>query len=300
MSKFYKDIRSIQIKTGAFTLLIGVVLIASYLWLTNRINTRSLQEIKVDFADVSGLEIGDKVMYRGMEVGRVRNVSGTADLIRVTARIDARIRLKQGTKFVIGDSSLMGGTALNIIPGSGVGDLILSQVQLGEAPSGVMNIIERATATMDGLNALLGEIRRENGIVDRSENLLADAGSAIRSVDDAASGLSKDVASTLQGIDRLTKQINSVVNQQSGNVDQVLGSAPGTLANINQTLDSLQNLSGKLSNTMDGITGGQGTAGKLFADEQLYHRFIESMQNLDALLKDIKANPKKYVKFSLF
>jgi ABC-type transporter Mla subunit MlaD len=35
----------------------------------------SQYELKVSFPDVMGLEIGDKVMYRGMEVGRVKSIT---------------------------------------------------------------------------------------------------------------------------------------------------------------------------------------------------------------------------------
>jgi phospholipid/cholesterol/gamma-HCH transport system substrate-binding protein len=38
----------------------------------------------------------------------------------------------------------------------------------------------------------------------------------------------------------------------------------------------------------------------LLNDEALYHKLLRSVANLDSLALDIRAHPKKYVKFSLF
>ena len=52
---------------------------------------------------------------------------------------------------------------------------------------------------------------------------------------------------------------------------------------------------------MLGITeNGKGNLGLLINDEGLYRNLNESARKLDALIEDIKANPKKYVKISVF
>ena len=51
---------------------------------------------------------------------------------------------------------------------------------------------------------------------------------------------------------------------------------------------------------MDGMNKGEGTAGQLFTNDSLYINMNNSIASLDLLLKDVKANPKKYVHFSLF
>jgi len=40
--------------------------------------------------------------------------------------------------------------------------------------------------------------------------------------------------------------------------------------------------------------------GKLVNDEQLYNELMETTRALRDLLEDIKAHPRKYVKFSIF
>ena len=48
------------------------------------------------------------------------------------------------------------------------------------------------------------------------------------------------------------------------------------------------------------VKGGDGTAGKLVNDKALYDKMNKMVEDLDAVVKDFKENPRKYIKFSVF
>jgi phospholipid/cholesterol/gamma-HCH transport system substrate-binding protein len=48
------------------------------------------------------------------------------------------------------------------------------------------------------------------------------------------------------------------------------------------------------------VNSGEGSAGKLVHDQALYDKMSAMVDNMDALMKDIRANPRRYLKFSLF
>ncbi|NVO00969.1 MAG: MCE family protein [Geobacteraceae bacterium] len=48
------------------------------------------------------------------------------------------------------------------------------------------------------------------------------------------------------------------------------------------------------------LKGTEGTAGKLLNDREAYDKLVVMVESIDVLIKDIKANPGRYVKFSLF
>jgi phospholipid/cholesterol/gamma-HCH transport system substrate-binding protein len=48
------------------------------------------------------------------------------------------------------------------------------------------------------------------------------------------------------------------------------------------------------------VNRGEGTAGKLINETELYERMQRMLDDVNLLVRDIKDNPKKYVKFSLF
>lgn len=50
----------------------------------------------------------------------------------------------------------------------------------------------------------------------------------------------------------------------------------------------------------DRINRGEGTAGKMLSETETYDRLNRMVDNIDALVKDIKENPKRYLKFSIF
>ncbi|GAB1366266.1 MAG TPA: MlaD family protein [Candidatus Cloacimonas sp.] len=300
MKKFYPNLRSIQIKSGLWTVGIVIILIFGYLWLSGTLNLKNQREIQIAFADVMGLETGDKVMYRGMEVGRVKNIRALGDAIICTIRIASGIKLVSGSRFSISDSSLMGGKSLQIIPGNSNTALNPRQIQRGEAPEGVMELIGKASLTLQEIQELILRIKGPEGLLVNSENLITQAGSTLNKTEGMAAEVKTGLNATLEKVTQLTTELQELVQVSRIPLQNTLEASPVTLVRINSTLDSLQVLSASLQSTAQALNSGQGTAGKLMTDKQLYDNLTRSVENLDALVKDIKANPKKYVKFSLF
>jgi phospholipid/cholesterol/gamma-HCH transport system substrate-binding protein len=56
----------------------------------------------------------------------------------------------------------------------------------------------------------------------------------------------------------------------------------------------------QLNKAMTDINEGKGTVGALMEDKELYDSLVKATSNLSLLLEDLKANPKRYVHFSLF
>jgi phospholipid/cholesterol/gamma-HCH transport system substrate-binding protein len=51
---------------------------------------------------------------------------------------------------------------------------------------------------------------------------------------------------------------------------------------------------------IENLSKGRGTAGQLMTNDSLYKNLSSSLESLNRLLVDMKANPKRYVHFSLF
>lgn len=300
MKKFYPNIKSVQLKVGIFTVIIILLFIFSYMWFTNRISTRTHQDLMVSFENVAGLEVGDKVMFRGMEVGRINSVEHKGDKVVVSSRIYSDIRLRKGTYFTIDNSSLMGGMALNIMPGAEEEWLDLKNMQIGESSGGIMGIVSQAGTALHGLEELLSKLKQDAGMIDKGEKLLDDASGAVKNVDETVDALGQEFSLTLKKLDQLSANIDALLAENSDSISKSIDSAPQAIAGLQSTLDSLQVLSAKVNQTMGKLNSSTGTAGRLMNDDELYGKVLESIQNIDALVQDIKKHPKKYVKFSIF
>ena len=66
-----------------------------------------------------------------------------------------------------------------------------------------------------------------------------------------------------------------------------------TMNKVNATLNNVEQMTAKLNSN-------EGTLGLLMRDPSLYTNLSNTMNSANELLIDLKANPKRYVHFSLF
>ena len=66
-----------------------------------------------------------------------------------------------------------------------------------------------------------------------------------------------------------------------------------TMSEANKAVADLNVIVGKINN-------GKGSLGQLINDPQMYNNLNSAAGNLDKLMIDLKANPKRYVSFSVF
>jgi phospholipid/cholesterol/gamma-HCH transport system substrate-binding protein len=62
---------------------------------------------------------------------------------------------------------------------------------------------------------------------------------------------------------------------------------------------NIQALLAKTDAAIAAINAGEGSAGRLMRDQQLYESLNESLQNMRKLLEDLKAHPQKYLRYKL-
>jgi len=108
-------------------------------------------------------------------------------------------------------------------------------------------------------------------------------------------------ANIVLNLQDITENLNNnedVINEIFANFNAVSDSLAGldfasTLITTRNTLDDFNLVIQKINN-------GEGTLGQLLHNDSLYIELQNSSRDLDLLIEDIRANPKKYVKFSVF
>nr|MBK9650984.1 hypothetical protein [Bacteroidota bacterium] len=71
-------------------------------------------------------------------------------------------------------------------------------------------------------------------------------------------------------------------------------------SDLKKTIDNLEKTSAQLNDVLAKMNKGEGSLGKLMKDESLYNNLNAAASDLDKLLIDLKANPKRYVQVSVF
>ena len=67
-----------------------------------------------------------------------------------------------------------------------------------------------------------------------------------------------------------------------------------------QLYENLTQASSRLSAILQRVEKGEGTAGSLIRDEEMAKELKDTIRELKELTADIRKNPKKYFKFSVF
>ena len=103
-----------------------------------------------------------------------------------------------------------------------------------------------------------------------------------------------NLSSISSNLSKSESKINSILSNVSNITDSLSKSQlKSAIFNAEKSVKELNILLSK-------INQGQGTLGKLIKNDSLYINLNKSAENLDKFLKDIKANPKRYVNFSIF
>lgn len=229
--------------TGVFLLILVSATVAIIYWIGNFHEERNLYVISTH-ASVSGLIPESTVFFRGIQVGKVKNIKfdpNDSGIILAPIEVDKNIVL---TKGVYATLHLKGVTGLTQIELEDAGN-IDAPLQPGDNPrtriplmpsltDKLMNsgeeILKKADHIMARISLLLNDENTENigGILVNIKNLTAKLSDLQRSVDKALLGvpdLNKDARQTLKHINDLTNDLRKL----SGEINS-LGQKVGKLA----------------------------------------------------------------------
>lgn len=265
------------------------------------------------YDQVNGIQPSSAVVIRGFKVGTISNMSFNptiSDKIMLELSIKSKFRIPVNSRARIFSDGLLGGKGVEIELGdSGYflnnGDTLRSYMDkdfLEVAGSELEFFKQKAGALVEQVMETLGYINilleKNTGNITAATTNLADITASLRNIASAESGGMQDITSN---INLLTKKMNSSADK----LDHMLtgmGSITDSLqaADIPQLIHSLSYTAGQLSASIDKINNGDGTAGKLVNDPQLYDSLTKASESLNKLLTDIKARPGRYVSFSVF
>ena len=247
--------------------------------------------------NVSGLAMSAPVNIEGYKVGLVRNISYDVNSgkINVQIGIDNDIKLPKGTKAELA-SDLLGTATIALhldrtsqeyyVPGDTLpvkmSSGLLSSVEQDILPQ-VTNMLPKLDSILSGLNSVVN-----NPALTASVNRIDDIVADIEYSTSQLSMLMKNtIPSVVSNIDTVSNNLKGITAQLSEvEIAQIVSSVDSTLTNIREITDKMKDKNS--------------TIGLLLNDTQMYDGVVSALQSADSLLVDLKANPKRYVHFSLF
>ncbi len=206
-------------------------------------------ELQTQFANLSGLKVGSKVVVSGMDAGEVLAVQvppSPAEKFRVRFRVLSRFQtiLRTDSTASIQVEGLVGSKVLQIEAGSAQGGPAVSGALIpSREPVEIAAVIQQSVEVIQRVNSAVDDVeQRVLGTVDT----IGDVGEqSIKLVKDVGS----DAADLIATGKRSVEAFNAIVS---------------------------------------GVRQGQGLVGKLLTDDLLYDRLVKSSQELQATVANIR------------
>lgn len=305
-----------ELKAGIIALIaiIGFVVLFQFMKGRSLFTTDNIFYAKYD--NVEGLAQSAPVSINGLKVGQVDKIipntskDGKIDfLVKIT--VDNNFEFSKNSTLEIFEPGLMSGKEMRINlmyggPTAKDGDTLKGAFKLG---------------TLGSLSSQVGPVKDQlQTVLYRVDSLMSSANQVVNAQNrEEIRLLLANLNKTVAALQTTAGSVNSLVGNNDPKLQKVLDDASLTMQSGKVTLDKYGNLAesidtqklnatisnldatvGKLNEVVAGINNGQGSLGKLMKDEELYNNLNSASNNLNSLIEDVKANPKKYVNFSVF
>jgi phospholipid/cholesterol/gamma-HCH transport system substrate-binding protein len=299
--------RRLHAQVGLLFVLSVTVLVLGILWFKEfQIRGRTYTQI-IEFQTTSGVVKGDPVEVKGVPSGKVEDITFEEGLALVKVQLEKKVKLYRDAQFSIESVGIMGQKMVSIFPGTRqAGELEKDAIPKGvyrggttEIMNGVsdaLEIFQRIASRVDTLVAGLGGGEKQKQFGQTLDHLER----ASRDLSVLLEENRKGITESVQGMNSAMSDLHAILDGKEETFGETLDQAHRASARLDTTLAGLQVTIAKMDTLLTQVQSGQGTLGKLSQDEELYKQFVATLEDAKALLADVRQNPKRYFKFSVF
>ncbi|MGH7506079.1 MAG: MlaD family protein [Longimicrobiales bacterium] len=330
-----RGMRRNDVVVGLVVVLGIVVIVVGTIWLKGARLGQEEREVRARFSEVGQLLPGNAVKLRGVPIGRVEEIELEAgeQAVIITLSIVGDVSLPEDPVVLLSPESFFGdwqaeilprrsnpfynyaeSPDAQILPGYSLPDIsrltavadriaqnmaVLSdRVQTAFTEETALNIrqaIENISQVSEQLTGLVsGQQRAINEVADNLQETTEALGAAAETVQrafaqvDSAIGDDRLVA-IVRNVEQATAQVDSLATEllvMSRDLKAASASADTTFAAVGAIAQRIER--------------GEGSLGRLLADTMLYIGLRESSLELQALLRDIRENPGRYLTVRIF
>ncbi len=266
---------------------------------------------------VDGLSNASPVLVNGYEVGKIQQIYFAEDK---SGKLIVEIYI--GDKYPILKNSVAQITSLDLMGTKGIeiqldhtsteyyehGDTLLAKVEEGLSAQilPIKNKAEQLISTIDSVLCVLQTIFN----TDTQNNLIqsfASVKTTLVNLQNTTFQLNNLIASEKDRIDKIFANVESISlnlsnnNAKLNNILTNFSSISDSLAkaDVANTINSANKALADLNKTIDKINNGNGTLAQLVNNDTLYTNIESATRNLNKLIIDINENPKRYLHFSV-
>jgi phospholipid/cholesterol/gamma-HCH transport system substrate-binding protein len=310
-----------EFKVGVVFVMATAILIWGLMYLKGLELLKTSRTFYAVYDQVNGLVSANPVSIKGLNVGQVKKLyfdpNDPAKII-VELYVLGDYPIAKNSRARIFSSSLLGSPEVEIIPGdskvmANSGDTLLSQTEatLGEEVNKQLLPLktkaENLIGSIDSIATIVQQVLNKNtrdNLVEAIEHVKQSLGNIAHTTQNLDT-LMTSQRNNLSKIINNVELISSNLRQNNDRITNILTNFSDlsdslAKARIPQTIGQVNKAITDLDSTLMKINKGEGTIGQLLSNEQLYREVEKAARDLNLLLEDIRKNPSKYVKVSVF
>lgn len=304
--------------------LIAVVTIALAFWGFNWLkkndvfsNERVFYSV---YESVDGLIKDRPVTLNGFQVGYVKDVrfhpNGTGELL-VTWSMQDDFPISSNAIAEIYAQDLLGTKAIRVNledgPPAESGDTLIgfTEMSLQDAVNQeVAPIKKKAEELLVSLDSVITYVQAffDKDSRKQFEDTFTEVEKTFTALQSTILSINRVVTGNEQSFNNIIVHLDSISSTIDGSSEDYarlmgnMASVSDSLAKVDfvTTMNELNSVMVRIDSITARIEAGEGTLGKLSQDEQLYNNLERSTEELSELLYDLKMNPSRYVRFSVF
>ena len=296
-----------EIKAAIFVLTTILLFIFGFNFLKGSSLLDRQKTIYAVYDEVDGLLVGANVMINGLSIGNVTELDFLPGSTKILVTLKVRDKLNFSSKSTasIYETGVLGGLAISIEPIFEresivkTGDTLNSSVrpgltelinrQIEPLSRQLQSTITSVDSIFTGASNVLNRQTQEE--IKESINVLTSAIKAINNssiiIEETLTAKSSQINNTIDNFEKISSNLSEVSDELNS------FGLSNLLSNLEVSVDGI-------SSIVDKIDSDKSTIGKLINEDEVYNNLNSSIESLNSLISDIKANPKKYVHFSVF
>ncbi len=282
-----------EIIVGLVIIVAIVIVIVGNVVISGKKSKIDMYEVTVIFPKIGGLDVGNPVFIHGVRSGKVADIALQQDDVLVKLLINRVITLKKDAWIEISERGMMGEREISIEPGKLNEKLDVSKPIQGFYTIGFNETITKVGETVKNINVLSASLEKIIGDENEIENLRTALHNFNQLLDNVNHILenNKDISIEYDRINNILTNLDSLISRNDEKVDRIISFADERLDSLDQMLEQGHELLARLQNEDSNLS-------RFTENDSLYQKLNSSLDKFDALITDIKENPKKY--FSLF
>ncbi len=295
--------RKTEIQVGVTVLVAIAILLWGIAWLSTLAKANIQRVWHVRFPQAGGLAEGNEVQVNGVRKGVVKSLRLDGDHVIVDLALAKDVELTRGSKVVVRSVSMMGDKVIAVdyrragepwsprdtIPGHYEKGLPEVMADVGGATGSIITIAAQ-------LDSLASAMYRGGGLMQTVDNFMRTSRELAAAVAENRAAL----RTTLDNFSSTSTAAKELVVDRQARLAAALDHFADAAEKLDRLSGQLDSLRASLQSTASKLDRGEGTLGRLVNDQRLYTDLSTSVRDLRALIQDVKANPRKYFKFSVF